>query len=596
MFRPAAGRSFPLFAALALLAVFGGAFIGHGLATYGGCDSFSSRLSRWVGYSASSPSEPPPIVHNIPIFVPDSDELDLQTLRDMAARTRGFYVRDYSLYLGWNNMRYIMEASLLHAALLNRTLLIPSFVYARACEFDNAVCAQYATMVNRGDAVHRDDWRDLAPDQQMGWRIPITLMFNITHLRQTHSVMLISDYLRMHDLPVDLESTDGHWDLSNYFLKSSGGAAPLSLFAITNDIYESDDVNRVDVISEGMKTRRQRCVDGSYEQGCGEGDDSWSTVMKTPVYTALEAALPSDKSYLDWDVAQRVLHESELDVSTDEAIEKELNDNGWEVLYTYDGALGMEFVQNVVHPIRQVAARDSLRGFQDEYGQVNADILLLMGEVHVGRKPGALRFATPENRDKYSNMVLHEMQPPSNVLELAEILGVRMTELVGGRMWMSGHMRRGDFATLGWVMEGDFAEHLERIKDRLAHGRELLRSLNNDNFIPYAIPNTTADLALLQREPPRKDDKFYIGTDERLPENLDYLRSHGAVLMSDLLTIEDRRRFGWQLMLTDIGGLVEQAMLARGAYFYGHAMSSVAGGVLNIHAARGADQRTALLD
>lgn len=33
-------------------------------------------------------------------------------------------------------MRYIVEASLLHANLLNRTLVLPSFVYARACEWN----------------------------------------------------------------------------------------------------------------------------------------------------------------------------------------------------------------------------------------------------------------------------------------------------------------------------------------------------------------------------------------------------------------------------------------------------------------------------
>ena len=33
-------------------------------------------------------------------------------------------------------MRYIIEAALLQAELLNRTLVLPSFIYARACEYD----------------------------------------------------------------------------------------------------------------------------------------------------------------------------------------------------------------------------------------------------------------------------------------------------------------------------------------------------------------------------------------------------------------------------------------------------------------------------
>jgi hypothetical protein len=75
-------------------------------------------------------------------------------------------------------MQYILDAALLQANLLNRTLVVPSFVYARACEYhmyvfffcftppvassqrvieSSEACANYAVMVNRGDAVGLDD-------------------------------------------------------------------------------------------------------------------------------------------------------------------------------------------------------------------------------------------------------------------------------------------------------------------------------------------------------------------------------------------------------------------------------------------------------
>ncbi|KIM22745.1 hypothetical protein M408DRAFT_281150 [Serendipita vermifera MAFF 305830] len=64
------------------------------------------------------------------------EDKNLDELRAMVAKTKGYYARDWSLGLGWNNMRYIVEAALQHAELLNRTLVLPSFVYARACQFD----------------------------------------------------------------------------------------------------------------------------------------------------------------------------------------------------------------------------------------------------------------------------------------------------------------------------------------------------------------------------------------------------------------------------------------------------------------------------
>lgn len=74
------------------------------------------------------------------------------------------------------------------------------------------------------------------------------------------------------------------------------------------------------------------------------------------------------------------------------------------------------------------------------------------------------------------------------------------------------------------------------------------------------------------------------------------MRENGAVFIGDLVTTDDRREFGWGIMLTDVLALVEQSVLARSYYFYAHAMSSVAGGAVNLRAVRGADPRAALID
>ncbi|KAH7919731.1 hypothetical protein BV22DRAFT_1022492 [Leucogyrophana mollusca] len=562
------------------------------LTNYSSRPSFINGIgSKYWTHSYGTAAPPPTLT----AYYPD-EELDLSALRDISSKANGFYARDYSLWLGWNNMRYIIEASLLHGRLLNRTVIIPSFVYARACEYDIAVCADYATMVNRGDATHKSDWRGLPANEQMAWKIPITLMLNITHLRRTHSVLLISEYLRLHDLPTLREVSDGHWDTSQYHRSGANGKMEPTLYTIENNLWDPHGTNRVDMLLSDMKSRGRWCSPGDDSSHCGH--EGWEDTIKSPVYMSLEAALPPKKDVLDWDAARKILmaQEHAWDVSTDDGMETVLNENGWEVLYTYDGAIGQEMVQDVVLPIRQIAPRRSLRGFQDDYGHITADVVLLKGEVHATRKPGAMRFTEPGNREWYSDLVLHEIQPPSNVKELAAILDTRMREKTGGRMWVGAHMRRGDFARLHWAMETGFAQHLDRIKKHLTEGRKILQSLRYEVPTTYNVPNVTLDVSSLDLDPPQEADKFYIATDERNQANVAYLREHGAVLISDLLTMEDRRKFGWQLMLTDVLALVEQATLARGAYFYAHAMSSVAGGVLNLRAARGADPRTALLD
>lgn len=68
------------------------------------------------------------------------------------------------------------------------------------------------------------------------------------------------------------------------------------------------------------------------------------------------------------------------------------------------------------------------------------------------------------------------------------------------------------------------------------------------------------------------------------------------MLIYDLLTIEDRQAIGWPLLFTDILAIIEQSLAAESAFFYGHALSSFAGGVLNIRTAMGADPRTTKID
>jgi hypothetical protein len=82
------------------------------------------------------------------------NDMTLEQIGEMVSKTKGFFARDFSLGLGWNNVsgpvscnisilfimcvqvRFILEAALLHATMLNRTLVIPSFIYTRSCEFD----------------------------------------------------------------------------------------------------------------------------------------------------------------------------------------------------------------------------------------------------------------------------------------------------------------------------------------------------------------------------------------------------------------------------------------------------------------------------
>lgn len=162
-------------------------------------------------------------------------------------------------------------------------------------------------------------------------------------------------------------------------------------------------------------------------------------------------------------------------------------------------------------------------------------------------------------------------------------------------------------------MEADFKDHLARIQRHLNQGRSVVKTVHDEGVTTYPVPDVTPDLSLLHLDPPLPGDKsvfggyeklctdppcsrYYIATDERDPDNLAYLREQGGVVITDIITLQDRREFGWAIMLTDILALLEQALLSHAAFFYAHVFSSVAGGVMNLRASAGADPRTAYLD
>ena len=258
-------------------------------------------------------------------------------------------------------MQYILNSAVLQANLLNRTLVIPSFVYARACEYHMYVfvcftppttssqsfiersdaCADYAVMVNRGEAVGSDEWRELPIEKQMAFRIPISIMVDLPYLRAHHPVITVSEYLRLHGLDLEGESSSGSWQKELYHTRpnvfESNKTKTPSLFVIKNQWYDPSGSTRVDYIPQAMKER------GNWERyspsQSQETGGYWPFVVPTDVSRRLADV---DSGVLDWDIAKRVLLSSELepevDLDDDKVMEDILNANGWEVLHTFFSA------------------------------------------------------------------------------------------------------------------------------------------------------------------------------------------------------------------------------------------------------------------
>jgi hypothetical protein len=187
-------------------------------------------------------------------------------------------------------------------------------------------------MVSNGKA-------DLPIEEQVSWRLPISVMLNMTLLRSTQPVITVSEYLRLHNIPEHMEESDGHWGRQKYHVNPSvftdTGRAP-GLHVIENELYDSKGINRVDVIPDDMKKRGGWSPEGGdYLRG---QRGMWLDTPKTIVYRALQAALPESPRVLEWDRVRQILEKAySLGGHVDDEMERILRENGWEVLYTYNG-------------------------------------------------------------------------------------------------------------------------------------------------------------------------------------------------------------------------------------------------------------------
>ncbi|KAL8276549.1 hypothetical protein RQP46_011039 [Phenoliferia psychrophenolica] len=123
--------------------------------------------------------------------------------------------------------------------------------------------------------------------------------------------------------------------------------------------------------------------------------------------------------------------------------------------------------------------------------------------------------------------------------------------------------------------EMDSIAHFTLLQKALAHGREVLASRN---------PRS-------RRRLPLPTDPFYLATDESNTTSLAHYRSHGAILLADLLTPTDvAETLGPSGRFIDVLALVEQVILSKSDYFVGSGRSSTTGGVVNLRLARGAGE------
>ncbi|KAF9510935.1 hypothetical protein BS47DRAFT_1487135 [Hydnum rufescens UP504] len=560
---------------------------------------------------------PAPPVHCEPEYHGVLKNTSLSYLRPLVARTKGFYVRDWPVHLGWNNVspfplpnslspivvtkgdikiRYNLEAWLLHAKLLNRTLVVPSHLLTRSCDATSLsfshVCAAYFAMVNRGDEVHSDEWRILPMNKQMGWRVPIEIMFDFPLLRAAHPVITVNDYLRLQGLDPVIERHDADWDRDayQYSVSKTAESRNVSLHRVPNAEYEPFGTTRVDRLK-------------------GPGIDIPQPAPESDIVSHILQERMGDGHALFQEDAEHALLENNVARTWSDwaTFYLFLREHGWIGLETFKTT---EWLRTVTRPMQQLAPVSKLRGLVDDFGPIDAEVLLIEGSTHKIAKRwasslGQLRFTSAAPRDVFSEMVLTHMHPIRPIIELADRLAQRMLGMNHGRMWMASHMRRGDCgyhsliivtpvpmclecvlltpnphnAVLrwGWSLEQGLADHLKHLKNGLNDGREASTQL----FLSE-IKDVSRRIIAIDLE---TDGDPVWNTGDGSSWRICSPNSTGAA--------SERAGHSWSLtslvFWSKVSRVGRRFSMVKGS-------SSVSGGVVNMRGAQGFDPRCTFID
>ncbi|GAA5844978.1 hypothetical protein JCM9279_000069 [Rhodotorula babjevae] len=509
--------------------------VAHGVDT---AKEYGARLKEWAW--------------DRPIGPDDADYVQpsLDELARIVGENPRFLAKDGWATYGFNNQRYMLESTLLLAKVSGRIPVLPDSIWARSCALDESVCEANALRFFRQRNDHADvvgsTWNDDGP----AYKLPIQLFLDIPHLRRTFGPLLTyREFMALYGIDPSLYDESLRWNATDYTPQGYSTAT------LPDNLFQNRTFVRVDLPPAPL-------ADAAPADHLPAGLDA----------AVVELALGSRAAWT-LQQARDALRKRGVKVDgDDDGLVRLLAGLGVVPLYTFSDEVLMN--KALARPSIELALRTKVHPLTDTLASPPFDaasIVYLAGNLHDQRKPGGLYFTSPAACQDYVDLVVRGVRAPAGIRSLGARLAERMGARVEGRRWVAAHLRRGDFVGIAWSPAKDAEVHFDKTRAALQKGVEGLEAHFYERL-------------------PRRDDPFYLATDERNASALAYYRSHGAVLLSDLLTPADAAQLGPAASYGDVLAVVEQQVLARSDYFVGSELSSTSGGAVNVRTALGKEE------
>ncbi|GAA5826315.1 hypothetical protein JCM11251_007251 [Rhodosporidiobolus azoricus] len=475
-----------------------------------------------------------------------------EELRRMVGEDPRYLVKDGWACYGFNNQRYMIESTLLLAKISDRIPVIPDAIWARSCATNGKSCEENALLSYADRNEHPEALSCKWNEPGAVYKLGIENFLDLPFLRRTTAFLTFSEFFDLYDLPSSAYDQTEVWNATSY------NPAGLTTATLPEAFFQNRTLSRVDRPPPASPPLSTNVATSSPDK------------LDVPV---VEAAL-SSKAAWTLPVAKKALAKlgAQIEPMSDDELVKRLEQLGVVPLYTFSDEVLMN--KAMARPSVELALRSKthpLTTTLDSPPFASASIVYLQGNLHDQRKPGGVYFTTSSARDEFTKLVLGGIRAPAPIRAVGELLAQRMAQKVSGRRWLAAHLRRGDFVNIAWSPARDPIVHFNKTVSALSDGARQL-AVHSSERIP--LPN----------------DPFYLATDESNSTSLDYYRSHGAVVLSDLLLPSDLDLLGPSSSYTDVLAVVEQQILSRSDFFVGSELSSTSGGAINDRLASGKEE------
>ncbi|CAH7666672.1 hypothetical protein PPACK8108_LOCUS1021 [Phakopsora pachyrhizi] len=505
-------------------------------------------------------------------------------------KKRRFLVRDWSIWLGWNNGKYVIETALALATLLDRELVLPAFHFANSCEEDNSVCDSLLPNFTAGVPFDFRLVKDLPqyPESLVGaianasvpnhnnrgWVMPIERFLDIDHLVsvQGKNAIRFQDFLKLTDYKNknSIGSINGQW----YRNFNEG----MTYKRISNTFFTNRDKNKIDKLPKPVEPLIYNSTTFSTDVPKSVLEKCFKTLQKVDqLFRSNEKRSEFLRSLI---IGKEITEEfAAIDYPV---FERCIASRGLRTVYGFKKVA--DWIKTPYGETKYMVPTDKLKGVYDELHQNDEQVLHIDGEIHDLQPPASMVFSTKEGRDLYTKVARTALRPPEFYHKVAAKLELKMRAKCGGRSWRASHMRRGDFIEFDWA-DKSIENSWNAITEGLADGLKILQ--NEPNLLKQIHDTFQTSLKI-----PNDDDPIYLATNARSQDEVTFLRTKKVVLLQDLIDEDDKKELGKiGSSFMDTLSILEQCLIMRSAFYFGDAHSSVTGMILNRRNFYGIDER-----